>query len=125
MRSPDIVDGLADAVAERWQLHTELLDQAGVVDEVVPAPLPATGLVAVGVLALALPFRITPLAAATSLITLCVFALVNLALWRIKRRAPRPAGVPVFPRWVPLAGFLASVGFVAIEAARLASDWLG
>lgn len=76
-------------------------------------PLPATALVAVAVLVLALGFPIEGLAAATSSITLLIFASVNLALWRLKGRTPSPPGCFRVPRWVPLAGCLTSLGFLA------------
>ncbi|MFQ5955204.1 MAG: APC family permease [Kiloniellales bacterium] len=82
-------------------------------------PVLATGLVTAAVLALALWFPIQNLAQATSLITLTVFALVNLSLLRIKRRDPRPAGVAVFPSWLPAGGFIASTAFVVLEFIRL------
>ena len=75
-------------------------------------PLRATGVVLVVVLALALAFPLVHLAEATSFINLLVFCVVNLSLWFIKGRAPRPEGVRVFPRWVPAVGFLASGGFL-------------
>jgi len=78
-------------------------------------PLIATGLVAAVVLMLAEGFDLGGLAEATSLITLTVFALVNLALWRLKRRQPagvwRGAGYLTVPIWVPVLGFLVSTGF--------------
>lgn len=80
-------------------------------------PLPATALVTAAVLGLALCGDLGPLAAATSLLMLTVFALVNLALLGVKRRSPRPAGIQVYPRWVPAIGFLLSIGFVIAELA--------
>jgi len=82
-------------------------------------PLLATFLVTALVLALALTGRLAPLAEMTSVTMLVVFALVNLALWRIKRRDPGPPGVRALPLWVPVAGFLVSVGFVLGEAVQL------
>ena len=61
---------------------------------------------------------LAPLAEATSVITLSIFALVNLSLWRIKRREPHPTDVQVYPLWVPGFGFSVSFGFVAFEAIR-------
>ena len=51
---------------------------------------------------------------ATSLpaMVLLVFTLVNLALIRIKRRGPPPAGVRAIPLWVPVLGTIASVGIL-------------
>jgi len=44
-----------------------------------------------------------------------VFSMVNLALWRIKRRADAvPAGF-IVPRWIPVAGFLFSTAFLAYQ----------
>jgi amino acid transporter len=80
-------------------------------------PLLATALVTCFVLALALPFRIGALAEATSVVALIVFALVNLALLRVKRRVPQPGGF-VVPAWVPGIGFVVSAGFVVAAAVR-------
>jgi amino acid transporter len=81
-------------------------------------PLVATGVVTLVVMLLALGFPLAPLARATSIVTLVVFAAVNLSLLRIKRRDPRPLGVAVYPAWIPAVGFLASLGVVAFEIAR-------
>jgi APA family basic amino acid/polyamine antiporter len=75
-------------------------------------PLYATVLVTLVVLVLALWFPLLTLAKATSLVTLLVFALVNLSLWRVKRFDRRPAGIRVYPRWVPAMGFVISLVFV-------------
>lgn len=83
-------------------------------------PLLASLVAVCATLLLALFFPIDLLAEATSVITLCVFALVNLALLAIKRRGPaRGPGLSV-PAALPLAGFLACCGFLAVEAAHLA-----
>ena len=55
---------------------------------------------------------------ATSVITLVVFGLVNLALLRLQARAPLPAGVRGAPRAVPVLGFLACAAALAWELAR-------
>jgi amino acid transporter len=81
-------------------------------------PLVATGVVTLVVMVLALAFPLAPLARATSIVTLIVFAAVNLSLLRIKKRAPRPPGVAVYPAWIPAVGFVASLGVVALEIAR-------
>jgi len=77
-------------------------------------PLIATGLVTAVVLLLAESFDLGRLAETTSFITLTVFALVNLALWRLKRRVPdaarRAEGGLTVPIWIPVLGFLASAG---------------
>ncbi len=74
-------------------------------------PLISTRLVPVLVLILALAFPLAPLARVTSVITLIIFTLVNLSLWRLKRRAPAPAGVWTVAPWIPIVGFLVSLAF--------------
>lgn len=78
-------------------------------------PLRSTALVSVTILLLALWLPLLTLAEITSVITLVVFSLVNLALWRIKRRDPRPVGIAVFPLWLPVAGCLFSLAFVLFQ----------
>lgn len=79
-------------------------------------PLVATLLVAGIILVLAIFFPLEHLAEATSVIVLLVFALVNLALIRIKRRGtPAPDGVRTWPIWIPIIGFAASIGFLALR----------
>jgi amino acid transporter len=68
-------------------------------------PLLATGLVVGSVLAFALLFPLEALAEWTSRITLFVFALVNLALLKIKSAAvSRPMHIFSVPAWVPVLG---------------------
>ena len=75
-------------------------------------PLIATAFSAVIVLILALIGSLATLAEMTSVIMLIIFTAVNLALWRVKQRDPRPDNTVVFPVWVPLAGFIISATFV-------------
>lgn len=82
-------------------------------------PLVATGVATAAVLALALYGRLAGLATLTSVLMLTVFALVDLALWRLKAHGPPPDGVWEVPRRVPLAGFVASSALVAQELLRL------
>jgi len=81
-------------------------------------PLLATALATAAILALALGLPLVALAEATAFLMLVIFAVLNLALIRLKRRAPRPEGVVTVPLAVPVAGFLVSAGFVAFELAR-------
>jgi amino acid transporter len=60
---------------------------------------------------------VVTLAKTTSFIILVVFALINLALVRIKRRTPRPDGIRTYPMWVPVAGLLSTTGFVLFQIA--------
>jgi APA family basic amino acid/polyamine antiporter len=70
-------------------------------------------------LLLSLTGRLAGLATTTSVIMLTVFALVNLALWRIKGREAQAPGALIFPRFVPVVGALLSVGFVIREAGQM------
>jgi amino acid transporter len=79
-------------------------------------PVFATVSVTALVLVLALLFPLVALAETTSVITLAAFALVNAALWRIKRLDPNPPDAWLIPRWVPIAGFFVSAFFLAVEA---------
>lgn len=75
-------------------------------------PLNSTLLVVTVVLILSSLFELVVLAQLTSYIILSVFALVNLALLVIKKTQPVPCGVAVYPAWIPLLGFISSLGFV-------------
>lgn len=101
--------------AEGW-----LPSVVGKVDPRTRTPVIATGIATGIVLALALLLPLVTLALTTSMTILVVFAVVNLALWRIKGRDPRPQGVMTFPRWIPGAGFLANVAFVGFQIVRWA-----
>ena len=83
----------------------------GRVSRTTRTPLTATALITAVILVLAVALPIVPLAQATSALTLAIFAVVNLALWRVKRRDPQPPGIFAVPAWVPVAGFLVSLGF--------------
>ena len=78
-------------------------------------PLVATALVTALILAFALFGSLDGLATATSMIMLTIFALVNLALLRVKAVLGPVPDAPDFPRTVPLLGFVLSTGFVLWE----------
>ncbi len=84
-------------------------------------PVLATAVVAGIVLVFALWLPLVQLAEITSFLMLFVFALVNLALWRVKRRGRPPSEAFVIPLWVPVVGFLASAGVVVLRLASLIS----
>lgn len=76
-------------------------------------PVRATTACAAATWAFALVFPIIRLAEFTSGITLAVFALVCLALARIRaRRTPAPEGTFLVYRWVPITGALACLGLL-------------
>ena len=94
----------------------------GRVNRITRTPLVATGLVALAVLAFALWLPIESLARATSMVILAVFVLVNLSLLVLKSRESTAASPWTVPRAVPLAGLLASAGFLVFESYRLATS---
>jgi hypothetical protein len=67
------------------------------------------------VLVLALGFPLARLAEGTSIVTLLIFAVVNLALWRVKARAQAAKPVFVIPRWVPMVGACTSSGLLMLR----------
>ena len=90
----------------------------GAVNATTRTPLTATVLVVAAILALALFYPIATLAGTTSLITLTVFALCNLALWRLKKMRPPPEGAINLPFWLPILGALVSGTVLALELIR-------
>ncbi len=78
-------------------------------------PLKSTLLIGAVILILALWLPLVTLAKITSLVTLIVFSLVNLSLWRIKQREPVPEGIITFPVWLPIAGFFFSSVFALFQ----------
>ena len=87
----------------------------GSVNAITRTPLVATALVGALVLLLAMAVPLTRLAETTSQITLTVFALVNLALFNIKRRnETAPEGCFIVPIWVPVIGFASCVLFLVV-----------
>lgn len=81
-------------------------------------PVAAT-LVAAGMaMAFALWLPLARLAEIAALTTLCMFALVNLALIGLRRRGEAPAGAWQAPRWAPWAGFACAAGVLVFDAVR-------
>jgi len=79
-------------------------------------PLIATGTITAVALTLALVFPLEGLAEWTSRIVLVIFALVNLALLMLKRRgSTAPDGSFTVKIWVPFAGFLTCLAFLASD----------
>ena len=83
------------------------------INAVTRTPLVATSSVVAVILVLALAFPLEGLAEMTSRITLTVFALVNIALIKLKLAGdPAPEGVFEVQLWVPVAGVLACIAFL-------------
>lgn len=78
-------------------------------------PLLATAAMALAVQGLALGVELVALAKATSFIILIVFALINLSLIRVKRRLPVVEGVRSYPIWMPVTGFVSTLGLLVFQ----------
>lgn len=77
-------------------------------------PLPATALVVIAIVPLALLVPLTPLAEITSLATLAVFAVVNLALLWLRYRGVESLVPHVrVPVWVPAIGLATCAAMIA------------
>ena len=86
----------------------------GHVHPMTATPLVATALTVVLVIALALSVSLERLAESTSLATLVVFALVNLALLRLRHRGVQSHGPHVrVPIFIPAAGLTTCVAMIA------------
>jgi amino acid transporter len=94
---------MASRVIYGMSHHGDLPALLGRVNPHTATPLLATWLVAILVALLAVSLPIERLAEWTSIATLVVFALVNLALIRLQRTPTPPRGFAA-PRWVPVAG---------------------
>jgi amino acid transporter len=81
-------------------------------------PLVSTALITAIILLLAF-LPLVSLAKFTSFVILLVFAALHVALLRIKRRVPHPPGVRVYPRIIPAAGLLATLGLLAWQVRTL------
>jgi amino acid transporter len=63
----------------------------------------------------ALSGGLATLANITATIIMCLFFLVNVSLWRIKRREPDVVGIMILPIWLPVAGAIVSLIFVLLQ----------
>jgi APA family basic amino acid/polyamine antiporter len=100
----------------------KLGDLPGIAGRVHPwtaTPLFATALIVTSVIVLALTISLERLAESTSLATLVVFGLVNLALLRLRhRRVPSHEPHVSVPLWVPVAGLATCVAMIASALLR-------
>ena len=78
-------------------------------------PVASTAVITAGVLVFALWLPLVTLAKLTSLAILLVFILVNLSLIRIKRFQQPPAGIRVYPVWVPYGGLLLATALLVLQ----------
>jgi amino acid transporter len=97
-------------------------DLPGIVGHVHPrtaTPLLATALIVALVIGFALTISFERLAESTSLATLVVFALVNLALLRLRHRGVRSEHLHVrMPIWVPAAGLATCIAMIAAASLK-------
>jgi basic amino acid/polyamine antiporter, APA family len=80
-------------------------------------PIPATILAGAIVLAVTLLVPFERLLSLCNAITLIVFTLVDLALWRLRMLGPTPEGRFRAPIWVPAAAAACAFALVASEIA--------
>jgi len=78
-------------------------------------PVLATILVSIGVLVLALALPLVTLAKITSFSVLAVFALLGVALARMKRAGAPARGVYTVPAWVPYASTAAAITLIGLQ----------
>jgi len=77
-------------------------------------PVVATVLIGGVVLVFALAGELEVLAETTTVFILAVFAMVNGALFQIKRRGPAPSGSLTVPLWAPAMGAVTSTVFLVL-----------
>ena len=82
-------------------------------------PILATVLVSIAVLVLALALPLVTLAKVTSFAILAVFAIISLALIRLKRAGPPAAGVYTVPAWVPYSSMATALILLALQVADM------
>lgn len=82
-------------------------------------PIFATIVVSLLVLVLALALPLVTLAKVTSFAVLAVFAIISLALIRMKRAGPPAANTYTVPAWVPYASMLSSLALLGLQIATM------
>ncbi len=95
-------------MAQRRQLPVVL----GRVHPRTRTPIEATALAGAIILATSLLMPFERLLTLANALTLGIFAIVDLALWRIQRRQPTSEDIFAVPRWVPVAGAALSIGLI-------------
>ncbi len=84
-------------------------------------PIFATILVSLAVLVLALALPLVTLAKVTSFAVLAVFAIISLALIRLKRAGPPAGNTYTVPAWVPYASMASALALLALQVASMLS----
>ena len=78
-------------------------------------PVVATVAAAAVVFVMGVLFPLELLARVTSMLALLIFALVNVSLLRVRRRASASMALPRLPAAVPALGFLLSLGLSGFQ----------
>ena len=91
----------------------------GKVNRTTRTPINSTLVTLLLMLLFALSLQLVSLAELTSYLVLSVFALVNLALIKIKQKHPHPEGVNVYSIWLPVLGFASTSLFLVFKLASL------
>ncbi len=89
-------------MATKGWLHNSMAD----VSSITKTPIKATLLAGVITLVFALLFDIVSLASFSSMLTLIIFTLINIALIRIKHTTVAPKGIIELPLWMPWCGVI-------------------
>jgi len=110
---------MASRVLYGLSSHQQLPKILSYVHPKTQTPLLATLIASVTVLILALIGHLSLLAESTAIIMLIIFSMVNLSLIRVKIRDPNCEGATLFPLWVPIIGFILSLGFVSSTLIKL------
>jgi basic amino acid/polyamine antiporter, APA family len=92
------------------------------VNQVTRTPIKGTVVITLLSLIMALWLPIETLARTTSGSIIIVFALIHLALCRIKTHKPAPSGVFLVPKWLPSTGFLLTTSFILLQITTFFSD---
>lgn len=93
------------------------------INPITQTPIVATAVAVAAAAAMALTLQLEPLASVTSRVVLVLFALINLALLRIKAREPTaPAGIFICWSWVPAAGCLSCMLLLLLDALQWATS---
>ena len=88
-------------------------------------PILATGIITGVIIIAALWLPIETLARTTSYLLLVLFCMVNLALVRIKQRDSAKLATFLVPMYIPYAGFISCVLFLAIQTWSVLSQMIG
>ncbi len=93
--------------------------KVGAVHTRTQTPILATALVSVAVLVLALALPLVTLAKVTSFAVLAIFALISLALIRIKLAGPAAPSVYTVPHWVPYSSMATAIALLGFQIAGM------